>query len=1065
MTSRLGVYELLGTLGEGGMGLVYRVRHLQLGGEYALKTIPLDSDPEALARTRREGEAMAQLSGHPHVVSVHSLFEDQGQLCLVMELCPGGDLQDRLSRGPLPPAVAGQIVARLAEGLAAAHEVGILHRDLKPANVLFDAGGVPKLTDFGIARVADSQSLTQTGSLLGTPSYMAPEQAEGRRADARSDVYGLGAVLYQCLSGAPPFGPGPVLAVLNDVVNSPPPPLPPGVPSDLAALCLRALAKSPEDRPQSALEFRDGVQGDAEAGLRRALRVAAAVLGLLILVLATLLSSRLLSREDLEASASAASATPNTTSQPQATPIASPSASATPRESPHESSPWLLSLPPWPESPGPRTTTPQEVREISRRVARFPPLAPAAWRARGLRTHACPPPQGRIDLGDLPGPDKEFFARCFQDLEAHPGSLLCLRAASRGLGLAKVRVAAGVRGHDQMGLWLACRLLSAGSVAGFRRLRGGLVGQGIRELQDVATVQRGWRNPPTTETRAAWRRLGRFAQRTFATPHRGLLRLDPGERPPDPSATKRIMAELTTRSWDLLLVLEAAARGEGPDAMPTSAAGDRYEKEVIQEAAKALRGDFNAVRFLGRRLHAGDMGCQRDQVTGPLLLYLVIQESPRRRNHALYNLGHGSTKESVEGGLTLEKSYTKEELACLVLCGGHSLSGAILKAQDPAAIPSKREAELLFLEAQARALDRAGLLGGEAVAYGPPPKLPATPPSPPHTDDRGICLQLRDWIPHSLVLRNFAREAAALPSLNPEERRDRAGKLRESNPLVAAQLLRSGLESNRFAAREFIDALVHSPVPDPALRARLIIACAFFGQPRSLRLFDSALEGLGPEWEDRAEAIRSSAARVYWEAEKLSEIQKSGMKILEGAPSLDEAWRRLRAFDAELARRPVLQRLSEWTAEPLLPGDPADRVRRAVRRLASRRRRVARALDAGPAQESPEHAREGALLRRAAKGEAQPLLELAELWGQEKRYLLARAVLVIALEGLPQEAWLAGASIADSLYLPKLGDCLRRIPRGATRELWQVFHRERELALMGAGLPSLADLDAWGVPR
>ena len=104
-------------------------------------------------------------------------------------------------------------------------------------------------------------------------------------------------------------------------------------------------------------------------------------------------------------------------------------------------------------------------------------------------------------------------------------------------------------------------------------------------------------------------------------------------------------------------------------------------------------------------------------------------------------------------------------------------------------------------------------------------------------------------------------------------------------------------------------------------------------------------------------------------------------------------------------------------------------------------------------------------MHRAQRGEAQALLELAELWGQEGRYHLARAVLVLALEGLPQETWLAGASIAEALYVPELSHCLKSIPTGTAPELWRVFHRERELALMGAGLPSLADLDAWGVPR
>src|SRR5690606_8660426 len=152
---------------------------------------------------RREGRAQAAADAHPNVVRVHASEEQDGVLYLAMDLAAGGDLARRIARGPLPPPEAARLVRDLARGLAPVPAAGVLHRDIKPENVLFDEQGTPKLVDFGLAHVAGEATLTRSNAFLGTPAAMAPEQAAGtpREVDERTDVYGLGVVLYQCLTG------------------------------------------------------------------------------------------------------------------------------------------------------------------------------------------------------------------------------------------------------------------------------------------------------------------------------------------------------------------------------------------------------------------------------------------------------------------------------------------------------------------------------------------------------------------------------------------------------------------------------------------------------------------------------------------------------------------------------------------------------------------------------------------------------------------------------------------------------------------------------------------------
>jgi serine/threonine protein kinase len=251
--------EILEELGRGGMGVVYKARQSRLGRLVALKMVLAEgaAGPAERSRFRTEAEATARLA-HPNIVAIHELGEHDGCPYFVLELVEGGSLADRLTGTPLPPRPAAELVLVLARAVQHAHERGILHRDLKPANVLLTADGTPKIADFGLAKRLDlDQGQTQTGSVLGTPSYMAPEQAEGRVRDLgpATDVYALGAILYECLSGRPPFKAPSVLETLEQVRTLEPvrpTALQPGLPRDLETICLKCLEKDPRHRYDSA---------------------------------------------------------------------------------------------------------------------------------------------------------------------------------------------------------------------------------------------------------------------------------------------------------------------------------------------------------------------------------------------------------------------------------------------------------------------------------------------------------------------------------------------------------------------------------------------------------------------------------------------------------------------------------------------------------------------------------------------------------------------------------------------------------------------------------------------
>jgi hypothetical protein len=246
-------YEVLAELGRGGMGVVYKARQVALNRVVALKMILSGAHAGAddLTRFRTEAEAIARLQ-HPGIVQVFEIGQHDGKPFFSLEFCPAGSLDRRLAGTPLEAREAARLVKTLAEAMQAAHRANVIHRDLKPANVLLSADGTPKVTDFGLAKKLDEAGQTQTGAVMGTPSYMAPEQAEGKKdIGPLVDVYALGAILYDCLTGRPPFKAATSFDTILQVVSEEP--VSPArlnakVPRDLETVCLKCLAKDPGKR-------------------------------------------------------------------------------------------------------------------------------------------------------------------------------------------------------------------------------------------------------------------------------------------------------------------------------------------------------------------------------------------------------------------------------------------------------------------------------------------------------------------------------------------------------------------------------------------------------------------------------------------------------------------------------------------------------------------------------------------------------------------------------------------------------------------------------------------------
>ena len=279
---RLGAYEVTAQIGEGGMGQVYRARDTKLNRDVALKTLPdsFAADPEWLARFTREAQTLASLN-HANIAHIHGLEESDGVRALVMELVEGDDLSQRIARSAIPLDEALPIARQIAEALEAAHEQGIIHRDLKPANIKVRADGTVKVLDFGLAKAMEpaagssssasisptitTPAMTQAGMILGTAAYMSPEQAKGRPADKRSDVWAFGCVLFEMLAGVQVFGGEDVTESIAAIVRAEPDwrKLPPETPAAIRRLLRRCLAKDPKERLTdigvARLEIRDAL--------------------------------------------------------------------------------------------------------------------------------------------------------------------------------------------------------------------------------------------------------------------------------------------------------------------------------------------------------------------------------------------------------------------------------------------------------------------------------------------------------------------------------------------------------------------------------------------------------------------------------------------------------------------------------------------------------------------------------------------------------------------------------------------------------------------------------------
>jgi len=275
-----GPYKVLDKIGEGGMAVVYRGVQESLDRYVAIKVLrtELSADQEFIARFRQEALAVAQLS-HPNILHVYDAGKANDRYYIAMAYVEGGTLKDLLRQGPLEIESACSIGSQMADALDYAHRHGLIHRDVKPSNVLLTGDGRPLLTDFGIAKALyEAQQLTRTGISIGTPEYMAPEQASEQPPDGRTDIYALGILLYEMLTGHVPFVADTPLATLYMQVHRSPPPLRQvngNIPAWLEAVVNKALAKDPKDRYQSAEEMagegcilavRHSTEGEGEFG-------------------------------------------------------------------------------------------------------------------------------------------------------------------------------------------------------------------------------------------------------------------------------------------------------------------------------------------------------------------------------------------------------------------------------------------------------------------------------------------------------------------------------------------------------------------------------------------------------------------------------------------------------------------------------------------------------------------------------------------------------------------------------------------------------------------------------
>src|SRR5687767_10372124 len=256
----VGKYRIIDRLGRGGMGTVYKAIDETLDRVVAIKVLNPDlSDAELLKRFRSEAVSLARLN-HPGIATIYELHRNEDDLLMVMEFVRGETLQTLSERlGPLDPPQAAHVVIQILDALTHAHRAGVIHRDLKPANVMVTDTGLVKVMDFGIARMLGGEHFTQTGLMMGTPAYMAPEQVLGKEIDGRADLYSVGVLFYRLLTGTLPFKADTAIGMVQKQISETPTPLRTyrdGLPDWCEVVLQRALAKSPSDRFQSAEEFR-----------------------------------------------------------------------------------------------------------------------------------------------------------------------------------------------------------------------------------------------------------------------------------------------------------------------------------------------------------------------------------------------------------------------------------------------------------------------------------------------------------------------------------------------------------------------------------------------------------------------------------------------------------------------------------------------------------------------------------------------------------------------------------------------------------------------------------------
>ena len=276
---QFGPYQIVAPLGEGGMAAVYKAYQPGMERYVALKVLPRNyaDDPQFLARFQREAKLLAQLQ-HPHILPVFDFGQSDGYTYIVMPFIPSGTLTGQLNGTPLPLARIRQVIAQVGEALNYADARGMIHRDIKPSNILIDESGNCLLTDFGLARmVEDAVNLTSTGTIMGTPAYMSPEQGSGSKIDSRSDIYSLGVVLFEMATGRVPFQAETPIAIVFKHVQDPLPParsINPDLPEAVELVILKSLAKNPDDRYQTAADMVRAIQAaiPEESDLRRACR-------------------------------------------------------------------------------------------------------------------------------------------------------------------------------------------------------------------------------------------------------------------------------------------------------------------------------------------------------------------------------------------------------------------------------------------------------------------------------------------------------------------------------------------------------------------------------------------------------------------------------------------------------------------------------------------------------------------------------------------------------------------------------------------------------------------------